>query len=1221
MRIDRIAIRGLSSLRDPQPVIDLTDPAFAPAGLIAVTGPTGAGKSTIFDAICLPLYDATPRLSGRGSDPRELLSRGAASARVELTLRLDDGTRLLATWSANRARDRIDGTLQPSQLEIRDPASGQVLAAGKQRVLAFVQERLGLTFDQFRAVAMLSQGEFARFIQDPPTEKAELLEKLTGTGLYARLSMRAHARHARLRQEIHDLELRLGGLASLTAEQIAERQDGIARLHGELQALDAELAGTQAAQTWWSGLATFRARLVQVVDALHLAQTARTAADDERLRLDQARRAQACAAPLAAMDAAAVVLTRRQAEQEGAQAALPAAERAVETALHRVVGILARIAAAHAAAVAGLAACRRWAVITPGRIAELDALRRDRSVAEVESAKATTAVSRHESDLQRAAAASLADAELLRGAAETARATVAVATQRTRDLGDILAGSDPAALAQEAADLDQAIVWAMQEHAATVERHTDTAAYADAETRHRAQKVRLGELEAGLLATRQALEQQRSARDAVQRAASVAEFRQFLVAGEPCPLCGAREHPGVQAPGGLLADAERQIHQLAGVVQEAERGQRTLAVEVQRLAEAAQHLQSTLLERQRQATERQAAWDRVRQRLAGLEATPSGDAAMQRRVQAIRQRLAGIAAAQSARDAAVAAATRAAEQQAETQVLVERRHSVRDQAAHALAIAIATRNDLTVRIASLTTELDAGVNALAAELGEPAPERVAHAAWIQGLAARVEQLRMVRQVAGSAADLQLRADGLAAQVPAGTTIPPAAVPSTIDEAILARLRQDLDTAGDGQVQAQQALRETVSEIQRSRTACAAAVAEQQTAIDHLQQAALAAQFADVATLRSASLPLSAMQTMEQRLRDLDRAHDQALALCEAAEQAMQAHRTAAGAAGVPDPDADAAEASEAVANRLAVLGEQRQVRQERRAILQTELAADARFRQEQAVGFADLERLRLAIRPWADLDALIGHSTGDAVRQVAQAMVLDQLLSLANRRLLAIAPRYALARVRDEAHPHSLALTVIDHDQADEQRPVATLSGGETFLASLALALALADLKRGRLHIGTLFIDEGFGSLDADTLEQAMGVLERLQAEQGTQILLISHVGALQERIRHQIRVVPQGAGVSRLRLLAPGGEVDAPLAAAAERPSLPPAEVATSADMQAVLDALAAGGGTASTRSLRTGLDWEMPRLTRVVQHLLDDGRLVRPPNSKSVALAPAPA
>ena len=87
MRIDRIAIRGLSSLRDPQPVIDLTDPAFAPAGLIAVTGPTGAGKSTIFDAICLPLYDATPRLSGRGADPRELLSRGAASARVELTLR------------------------------------------------------------------------------------------------------------------------------------------------------------------------------------------------------------------------------------------------------------------------------------------------------------------------------------------------------------------------------------------------------------------------------------------------------------------------------------------------------------------------------------------------------------------------------------------------------------------------------------------------------------------------------------------------------------------------------------------------------------------------------------------------------------------------------------------------------------------------------------------------------------------------------------------------------------------------------------------------------------------------------------------------------------------------------------------------------------------------------------------------------------------------------
>ena len=207
MRIEQIAIRGLASLRDLQPVIHLTGEAFAGAGLVAVTGPTGAGKSTIFDAVCLPLFDATPRLLGRHADPRELLSRGATSARVEIIFQLNDGARLQAIWSTKREYDKLSGELQPSQLEIRDPdqledpgnsGSGKVLASGKKSVLAFVQERLGLSFDQFRAVAMLSQGEFARFIQAAEKDKAELLEKLTGTDLYARISKRAHERHQRL---------------------------------------------------------------------------------------------------------------------------------------------------------------------------------------------------------------------------------------------------------------------------------------------------------------------------------------------------------------------------------------------------------------------------------------------------------------------------------------------------------------------------------------------------------------------------------------------------------------------------------------------------------------------------------------------------------------------------------------------------------------------------------------------------------------------------------------------------------------------------------------------------------------------------------------------------------------------------------------------------------------------------------------------------------------
>ncbi len=94
------------------------------------------------------------------------------------------------------------------------------------------------------------------------------------------------------------------------------------------------------------------------------------------------------------------------------------------------------------------------------------------------------------------------------------------------------------------------------------------------------------------------------------------------------------------------------------------------------------------------------------------------------------------------------------------------------------------------------------------------------------------------------------------------------------------------------------------------------------------------------------------------------------------------------------------------------------------------------------------------------------------------------------------------------------------------------MSGGESFLVSLALALALADLRRGSLRLGTLFLDEGFGSLDEDTLDTALSVLEQLQADQNTQILIISHVGALKERIDHRIDIQKLGGGRSRLQIL-----------------------------------------------------------------------------------------
>ncbi|MBC3934783.1 hypothetical protein H8K47_05365 [Undibacterium sp. CY7W] len=162
-------------------------------------------------------------------------------------------------------------------------------------------------------------------------------------------------------------------------------------------------------------------------------------------------------------------------------------------------------------------------------------------------------------------------------------------------------------------------------------------------------------------------------------------------------------------------------------------------------------------------------------------------------------------------------------------------------------------------------------------------------------------------------------------------------------------------------------------------------------------------------------------------------------------------------------------------------------------------------------------------RLWEQMRELIGSADGKKFRNYAQQITLDVLLAYANRHLQQLARRYRLQRI-----PDTLAMMVIDQDMADEQRSVHSLSGGESFLASLALALGLASLSSQRVKVESLFIDEGFGSLDADTLQIAMDALDSLQA-QGRQVGVISHVQEMTERIATRILVQRASGGKSAI--------------------------------------------------------------------------------------------
>ena len=223
------------------------------------------------------------------------------------------------------------------------------------------------------------------------------------------------------------------------------------------------------------------------------------------------------------------------------------------------------------------------------------------------------------------------------------------------------------------------------------------------------------------------------------------------------------------------------------------------------------------------------------------------------------------------------------------------------------------------------------------------------------------------------------------------------------------------------------------------------------------------------------------------------------------------------------PDAEAG--AEPVAAALDAVLAERKAAHDLAAGLRLAAARDDERRTIGAAVLTEIDKQQVAERRWGKLAELIGSQDGKKFRNYAQQFTLDVLLGYANRHLAELAKRYRLERIVNSGGP-SLGLMVRDQDMGGEVRGVNSLSGGESFLVSLALALGLASLSSNRVRVESLFIDEGFGSLDSETLRVAMDALDGLQS-MGRKVGVISHVQEMTERIATRIIVQPSGGGSS----------------------------------------------------------------------------------------------
>ena len=194
--------------------------------------------------------------------------------------------------------------------------------------------------------------------------------------------------------------------------------------------------------------------------------------------------------------------------------------------------------------------------------------------------------------------------------------------------------------------------------------------------------------------------------------------------------------------------------------------------------------------------------------------------------------------------------------------------------------------------------------------------------------------------------------------------------------------------------------------------------------------------------------------------------------------------------------------------------------------LEKELEINASNIKKHEDKIKELENKKEAFKVWIKLNEMVGSASGDKFAKFAQGITLDQLIYLANKHLQILSPRYELQRSSDSSK--LLEIEIIDGFQGDVVRPVGTLSGGESFIVSLSLALGLSALASQKISIDSLFLDEGFGTLDSDSLELALNALNQLQSS-GKMVGVISHVEALKERIPLQIRVIPKGDGTSEI--------------------------------------------------------------------------------------------
>ncbi|WP_174493236.1 AAA family ATPase [Acinetobacter sp. Marseille-Q1623] len=1197
MKILSIRIKNLASLAGEH-FIDFESEPLASAGLVAIVGKTGAGKSTILDAMCLALFNKIPRLKdsdGKLQDvdgtelltnsPLTVLRRGTAHGFAELTFVAQDQKHYLARWELKRSREKADGKLQSVQRYLKCITDGVVVADKAKAVDASIFKITQLSFEQFTRAVLLAQSEVTAFLKARDNERGELLEYLTNSSIFGKIGQLAFERTKAVAVKRKELENLLGHIEILSDDEVAELSNQYQQVEAEYKKFESEKTQLTTQQQWFERKQQLESEILVKQQWVDTQLKAQQDLAPERERLHR----------LEIFSEIRSTVFQQQQLLKAEQQLAPK----IQKQQHLFNELKNQFDIQKTAFVQAETALNELQIFESVHFESINQVRHcntERDRIGVEFKKTQTKLNELESNQQ----------PLFEQKKNLERQIQQITEQQSLVNKNL-------AETQKFSSLDQGLNAHLQQLNQFIQQYQNIenqfGNLTQAEQQLSAQKTQhkqtieqngtIEQLELQIEQARQQREQkiqQRNQLDLIQQklthffelktesqclndqlqtastqleqsekealqaeqdfqaakterqklqeilqqqrllhAENIEHLRAELQDGEPCLVCGSTSHPykvDDAAVSKALFELQQQQEQQAIIKEQevfkiwqnsqqvftkfkTEREQ--LDSSIQSNANKVAVAQNTLL----------AQVDAIKIKLNLTQSQVEISAQIKQLFEQYQADIQQIETQSNQWIQSIKTQQQLNQNIQHAENLLDKATQLQHQVQHIVsALSDAEKHTWQQHSTKTAQQISNQLNQRLKNLEQAEKllkdfdqfKQKLHALTlnIEHISKQVTDTKQALdeikikglQNTETAKQLILHMTGLSDVKPNEWLIQHDQKRLQIQNQYQ-QLKQSFEQLRVQFEQQKSQLDQLNAQLQQNQNNAHAVNIEIQNWSNH---------HSDFQTTDLTEL-LQISPAQEQHIRQQVQNAERLLNEASSALKTMQEQRTEHTKM---QPEINFAQLQQLIAENAESLKSQLDVRDQLK--LKLELHQQNVAKQKQ---FADqIQEVQQEEHRWGKISGLMGDATGKKFRDYAQQYNLDILLEHANQQLAMLSQRYTLKRL-----DNSLSLAIIDHDMDGETRSVASLSGGESFLTALALSLAIANMASGSMKIESLFIDEGFGTLDASSLHMVMNALDQLQ-NQGRKVVLISHIQDMHERIPVQIQVKPLGAGASTIEVV-----------------------------------------------------------------------------------------